>query len=293
LQYILFELAFNTMQTSTSLFFALSIISFSGVEAARASAQSLHQYIASIPASEPHHVCLTGNRAAQLMQSFIMVEGHELSNYEMQSKVSETKCTVKDYKIANTLFLVSDELSEGCAARWKAHSQSCDVLVHAHDGKDCDLLYKFRLITDQCDAPLVVVHSDKELVQCYSDRVAQARKDFMMPLDDHCTNIHHEVMLHDKDQKGQELVPILRSALQQTSAMVKERYAHLSQSSSMLQHANDTQSLRHLLYRGKRSIHDVHTEFLRRMQDMPHDEIAVSFLHSASMQHSRKQKTQR
>jgi hypothetical protein len=167
------------------------------------------------------------------------------------------------------------------------------VLVHAHDGKDCDLLYKFRLITDQCDAPLVVVHSDKELVQCYSDRVAQARKDFMMPLDDHCTNIHHEVMLHDKDQKGQELVPILRSALQQTSAMVKERYAHLSQSSSMLQHANDTQSLRHLLYRGKRSIHDVHTEFLRRMQDMPHDEIAVSFLHSASMEHSRKQKTQK
>merc|ERR1719161_2860020 len=101
-----------------------------------------------------------------------------------------------------------------------------------------------------------------------------------MPLDDSCTSIQHSVLLQDKVHKSQEIVPALRSALQQTSMMARDRYAHLAHSSSMLQHANDTQELRSILFRGKRSIHDVHTEFLRRMQNMPHDHGALSFLHS-------------
>merc|ERR1719265_1664691 len=157
-----------------------------------------------------------------------------MTKYEMQSMLNpETKCEVCDYKIANTLFLVSHDLFETCAARWKAHSSSCDVLVHAHDGKDCYLLYKFRLITDQCEAPLVVVHSDKELMQCYTDRVAEARTKSMMPLDDNCTSVQHSVLLQDNAQ-GQDIGPILRSALQQTSVLVKERYSHLALSSSMM-----------------------------------------------------------
>jgi hypothetical protein len=234
---------------------------------------------------------MTGNRVTELMESFIMLEGHQMTKYEMQSMLNpETKCEVWDYKIANTLFLVSHDLSETCAARWKAHSSSCDVLVHAHDGKDCDLLYKFRLITDQCEAPLVVVHSDKDLMQCYSDRVAEARTKSMMPLDDQCTAVQHSVLLQDKAQKGKDIVPALRSALQQTAALVKERYSHLANTSSMIQHTNSTQQLRKILHRGRRTINDMHTEFLRRMQYMPHEPEAISFLDSSVSTHAKKTK---
>lgn len=205
-----------------------------------------------------------------------MLEGHELSTFEMPSKLNpETKCVVKDYRIANTLFLVADDISETCAARWKVHSSTCDVLVHAHDGQECDVLYKFRLITDQCDAPLVVFHSDQGFMQCYNSKVQAARANDMMPLHQECTTASHSVLLQD-DSKGHEVVPALRSALQQTSALVRQKYVHLA--TSTLQENNSTQHLRTLLHHGKRSIHDVHIEFMRMVQDLPADRGALGVL---------------
>merc|ERR1719272_543650 len=98
----------------------------------------------------------------------------------------QTKCHAKEYAIGSTLFLVVDEIKDACAARWRVHSSTCDVLLHAHEGKACDQLYKFRLISDQCHAPLIVFHSDKDLMNCYDQKISDARQMAMMPLAEEC-----------------------------------------------------------------------------------------------------------
>merc|ERR1712151_1475688 len=50
-----------------------------------------------------------------------------------------------------TLFTITENMSDHCAARWKATSLTCDVLLHAHSGPDAEQLYKFRLMADNFD----------------------------------------------------------------------------------------------------------------------------------------------
>ncbi len=57
---------------------------------------SLNQYLLSLPSSEPHHVCVTGNHAAKLMQSIVSHDGHGLTDFLMESKLEpSTECMAK------------------------------------------------------------------------------------------------------------------------------------------------------------------------------------------------------
>merc|ERR1719326_1492521 len=118
----------------------------------------------------------------------------------MESRTApENTCTVHDYQVGNTLFLVASAIEDRCAARWKTHSSSCDVLVHAHKGKECDQLWKFRLISNQCEAPLVVLHDDPALLSCYQSKVTEASKRYLNPLEGRCSNVERSVLLQDVD----------------------------------------------------------------------------------------------
>merc|ERR1719145_460740 len=74
-------------------------------------------------------------------------------------------CTVQEALVGNTLFTINPDLSDHCAARWKANSLTCDVLFHAHSGPDAEELYKFRLMTENfdCNAAMIVVHDSPEM----------------------------------------------------------------------------------------------------------------------------------
>lgn len=51
----------------------------------------------------------------------------------MPSKISpENQCPVWEQKIGHTLLTVASALPDRCAARFKVHLSSCDILVHAH-----------------------------------------------------------------------------------------------------------------------------------------------------------------
>merc|ERR1719191_939877 len=80
-------------------------------------ALALQRFLLNIPASEPHHVCLTGNRAHRLMQSYVLPEGQQLEDFKMESKLDpHNQCIVKDLAVGNTLFLVVDKILDRCAA---------------------------------------------------------------------------------------------------------------------------------------------------------------------------------
>jgi len=208
---------------------ALLFMTMSHGDAARNSANTslalaVHQYISSLPSSEAHHICMTGNRAQTFIESAVLLEGHTLEDVDLASNLDPgTKCSVKEYSIGSTRFLVAHRITDQCAARWKARSSTCDVLIHAHEGKSCSDLFKFRMTNDQCQAPLVVLHSDQDLLTCYGQKIDQARKQSVMPLENECTVINHAV-LFKQDSQGEELWPTLKTALQQTAAFATRRY---------------------------------------------------------------------
>jgi actin-related protein len=72
------------------------------------------------------------------------------------------------------LLTVSPKIEDRCAARFRVHLSSCDILVHAHDGADCHELVKLRMVADQEHAPLLVLKSGEGLMQCYGERVEQS-----------------------------------------------------------------------------------------------------------------------
>eukprot|EP00746_Dinoflagellata_sp_MGD_P015481 gnl/MRDRNA2_/MRDRNA2_134417_c0_seq1.p1 gnl/MRDRNA2_/MRDRNA2_134417_c0~~gnl/MRDRNA2_/MRDRNA2_134417_c0_seq1.p1 ORF type:complete len:712 (+),score=142.88 gnl/MRDRNA2_/MRDRNA2_134417_c0_seq1:86-2137(+) len=170
---------------------------------------------------------------------------------EMTTKLEvDQKCMVKEYALGNTLFLIANELTDSCAARWKVHSSTCDVLLHAHDGKTCDQLWKFRLISDQCHAPLIVVHSDNDMMDCYNLKVQSARDQAMLPMDDKCASVDHSVLLQESAMGSSEAIQgALLFGLQQTAQFARKRYIGLN--SGKVQNSNMSQSglaahIRHL-----------------------------------------------
>jgi len=135
-----------------------------------------------LPASEPHHICMTGNRAEQVARDWILPDDDHLQEFQMPSKLApENKCPVLEYAAGHSLVTVSEQLEDRCAARFKYHSLSCDVLVHAHEGADCEDLYKLRLIADQAHAPLLVLQSGEGPMACFSRKVTEAHEDGLAP----------------------------------------------------------------------------------------------------------------
>merc|ERR1719235_2978265 len=133
---------------------------------AKAAAVELATYMQSLDAEEPHHVCVTGNQAAEAVDSYVL-QGTDESRKDLPltSLISLESCTVQEALVGNTLFTINSDLSDQCAARWKANSLTCDVLFHAHSGADAEQLYKSRLMGDtvDCNAAVIVVHDSPQL----------------------------------------------------------------------------------------------------------------------------------
>lgn len=263
----------------TILVICIGMTLLSETQAGRATSgakTTLYRYLNSLPKSEPHHICLTGNHASSLMETLVLHEGHNLTDFEMKSTLQpDNKCTVQDYAVGNTLFLVANEIQDRCAARWKAHSSSCDVLVHAHKGANCDQLWKFRMISNQCEAPLVVLHSNHDLLSCYEAKATESAKRYMNPLEGRCSEIQRSVHL-EEDLDGTQAVRAVTSALQQTSELVRSRYAehigdHVSKHEKGHKHG-----LRELLYKHK-SGHgrELMLEMMKHDQGLHHDAEAL------------------
>jgi len=123
---------------------------------------------------DPHHVCVTGNAAATAVDTFFLQgTGVSRSEYALTSKISQTSCVVQEAQLGNTLFTIAHSLPDHCLPRWRAQSQSCDVLFHAHSGGDCKELSKFRLVNDNCDADMLVVHDTEDLSTCFERKMAK------------------------------------------------------------------------------------------------------------------------
>jgi len=237
---------------------------------------SLRNFLDGLPSTELHHVCVTGNRAHQFMQDHVLLAEHSLSDFEMKSDISTSnRCVVQDYAVGTTLFMVTSDIEDRCAARWKAHSSSCDVLLHAHEGGNCDQLWKLRMITSQCDASLLVFQSDSSLLKCYSDRIEEADKKEMNPLSKHCT----APQTHSLQQS--DLSVVLPGAFLETASHVQEKYSNL-QPEANAAHGNKTR-LRQVIQKahgGHPQGMDLHMEFLKKTQRLPADAAAVDYLGS-------------
>merc|ERR1719356_500345 len=131
---------------------------------------------------EPHHVCATGNQAAQAVDSFLLKgTGESRSDLQLTSLISTESCTVQEALVGNTLFTINTDQSDQCAARWKANSLTCDVLFHAHSGPDAEELFKFRLMTENnfdCNAAMIVVHDSPEFQVNFKSKMNEHAKRF-------------------------------------------------------------------------------------------------------------------
>merc|ERR1719356_1576935 len=148
---------------------------------AQSAAAELATYIQSLGEGEPHHVCVTGNQAAQAVDSFVLQgTGESRSDLPLTSLISLESCTAQEAVVGNTLFTINTDLSDQCGARWKANSLTYDVLFHAHSGPDAEELYKFRLMADNfdCDAAMIVVHDSPELPSNFNAKMNEHAKLF-------------------------------------------------------------------------------------------------------------------
>jgi hypothetical protein len=225
------------------------------------------------------------------MKDHVLLPEHSLADFEMQSKLSpENRCVVQDYAVGRTLFMVAGDIEDRCAARWKAHSSSCDILLHAHIGGDCDQLWKLRMISDQCDAPLVVFQSDSALLQCYGARIQEAEVNQMLPLSKACMHPQQVYSLNHSDVSG-----ILPAAFVETSSRVQDRYSNLK-AVALSAHGSKNR-LRRLIQQAHSSLHptvqyglDMNLEFLKKSQGLPSD-VAVDDLHTLDERRKRMRAT--
>merc|ERR1719375_458078 len=107
------------------------------------------------------------------MDTFILQgAGVVQSDLDLPSKVNpDNKCTVKEARVGNTLFTIAPQIEDRCAARWRAHSLTCDVLFHAHSGEDCTELFKFHLINSNCKGNMLVLHDSAAISQCLDQKM--------------------------------------------------------------------------------------------------------------------------
>jgi len=137
--------------------------------------KGLHAFLEHLPEQKPGHICVTGDSALSVVRDAILPHGTEPEEFDLLSKLNPgNKCKVWQAAVGHTLFTISPIIEDRCAARFKVQSLTCDILVHAHAGQDCNELYKSRLIVDQPNAPLVLVHADERLASCYDQMLVQS-----------------------------------------------------------------------------------------------------------------------
>merc|ERR1719502_1130158 len=176
-----------SMRTSVLLFSVLACSHARRVSVSRhysnakSAAAALAAHLQSLGEEEPHHVCVTGNQASEAVDSFVLQGTQESrSDLPLTSLISQESCTVQEALVGNTLFTINADQADECAARFKAHSLTCDVLFHAHSGPDAEQLYKFRLMTENfdCNAAMIVVHDSPEMPANFNSKMNEHAKLF-------------------------------------------------------------------------------------------------------------------
>lgn len=139
--------------------------------------QELHRRLRELPASNPAHLCVTGDRARHFVEEVLLPDGAGLREFQMPSaQRPERTCWGLEHAVGHSLITVVPEIQDRCAGRFKVHSASCDFLIHAHAGSDCHELHKLRSVADHPDAKFMVMHQDQSLVQCFAEKMRERRK---------------------------------------------------------------------------------------------------------------------
>lgn len=236
--------------------------------------QAVHRRLEALPASEPHHICMTGGHALQTIRDWILPSGHDVKKFQMPSKLApENNCSAWEHVVGHSLVTVTPQIEDRCAARFKVHSLSCDILVHAHEGADCDELYKFRMIADQSHATLILLHSDDNLMECYARRDAEARSRGMAPLSQRSMMPAHQISFKSANF-GQKLERALVEGLAATQSHMTRRYEHSVPGAEA--NFGSAVRVRSRLMGGSAGAQtDVMVEFLKHTQGYPADVTAV------------------
>jgi len=142
---------------------------------------------------------------------------------------------------------------------------TCNVLVHAHQGEQCDELFKFRLVNDNCDVDTLVVHDTPELKTCYHKKAEEHNKKFPGHLPGKCHQRHQWVHRHDHC-----IFTALKEALNKAEPVISAK-AELK----VNLRTTDTHQLRQRLYKAvselpqAERVQNIHDELIKAMQGLP------------------------
>jgi actin beta/gamma 1 len=136
----------------------------------------------------PIHICITGLGAKEATNMLLKVSSSSVTELKLRSTFSELECIVQEARIGKTLFTVSANISDQCAARWHGQSSTCGVHFHvqARERGSCEDLFKMRLM-HQCDKPLLVAFSEPDAKACLTQRLQQFEGDFPDTFDKECS----------------------------------------------------------------------------------------------------------
>jgi len=183
-------------------------------------AQELAAHLKNLDADEPHHICVTGDAAPQAMDAFILQgSGTERRSLDLPSLISKHTCTVEEAQVGNTLFTIAHGIQDACAARWRAHSRTCDVIMHASDGADCQELFKARLAMDTCDIDMMVLNRDPALAECMQQKMDEHERTFSGALHAQCKESMHYVPVHHHRNIADRFKSALRRSAHRCRAM--------------------------------------------------------------------------
>jgi len=260
------------------------MLSYAGVfTEAKASAAQLAKHLESLGEDEPHHICVTGNFAKQAVDSFVLQgAGKSLDALELPSKISNRKCEVYSAQVGHTLFTVSPDISDQCAARLRTAGLTCDVLFHANTGEDASELFKFRIMTDNCDADLLVLY-DSPQMQTNFERLMN---DHEAKFPDHACQEQGLWLFSHNGALGSSVAKAITKALENSSPWVKMLYT---------ENDNEELPLRERIAsaaaQGKRIV-NLQDEILKLTQGLPAHPEASNLLEVALKQMSLVQKEQ-
>jgi actin beta/gamma 1 len=233
---------------------------------------------------EPHHVCVTGNQAKKAVDAYMLRgTGESRGQLPMTSLISETQCSAQQALVGSTLFTISEDLNDHCAARWKAHSLTCDVLFHSHSGSDAEQLHRFRLMSDNCDSSFVVVYDTPEFQTDFNRRMATRAE----------ACAQSPVWIYAKNKNvADDVTRAFKGAFATTAAQVRMRHQLQSSPSQSSLLGGASESKADYL---RRRLHDVQSrsklvvslqdELLKMTQGLPYDDRAGGMLSSLVEKH--------
>lgn len=205
-----------------------------------AATKKIHDYIKNMHNGEAHHVCVTGNVAPKFVDELLLKgTGSVRESITLESKLNPKKtCKADTAQVGNVVYSITTELEDACVPRWKLHTTSCDVLIHAHSGEDCDQLYKFRLTHENCDAQLIVVYDQPTMLTCYDGKMGNFAEQHQGAWCGHEEDPNQYIFSQQiSEDNGQSVADKFTAALSKNAAEIKsmiEKAAGLDSTTSLI-----------------------------------------------------------